>query len=170
MKSPSKVKKEMERSKPSIESKWKEEGGPSTVMKESLMEIWFGNQYSCVVPDPVWSALTCTGAMSWSELGIRKRNLELTPDLPKPCISLSSYFYSSPSSLCPAWPAPLTSTLLLCSPLNLYPCLLHQTSVGFQQQRRAAGHFIKRWPHSAPSLSSRGPGPKRSGKTAGLEL
>lgn len=113
---------------------------------------------------------TCTRAMSWSELGVRKRNLELTPDLPKPCISPSSCFYSSPSSSCPAWPAPLTSALLLDSPLYLQSYLLLQTIVGFQQQPRAAGHFIKRWPHSAPSLNSRGLGPKWLGKSAGLEL
>lgn len=160
----------MERSKPSIASRWGEEGGPSAAMQQSLAEIWFGNQYSRVVPDPIRSALTCTRAMSWSELGLRKRNLELTPDLPKPCISPSSCFYSSPSSSCPAWPAPLTSALLLDSPLYLQSYLLLQTIVGFQQQPRAAGHFIKRWPHSAPSLNSRGPGPKWLGKTAGLEL
>lgn len=39
---------------------------------------------------------------------------------------------------------PPTSIFLLCSPLYLHPGLLHQTSVCFQHQPRAAGHFVKR--------------------------
>lgn len=156
----------MERSKPSIASRWGEEGGPSAAMQQSLTEIWFGNQYSRVVPDPIRSALPvlelCPGQNSGSAreiLNWHQTYLNLV-SLPLPVFT----------PVLPAWPAPLTSALLLDSPLYLQSYLLLQTIVGFQQQPRAAGHFIKRWPHSAPSLNSRGLGPKWLGKSAGLEL
>lgn len=140
MRSPSKVKKEMKRSQPRTETwrtnaqgAWrKEEGSPSGVMWQSLMEIWPGNQYLCVVPDPIRSVLTHGRAMPWSELGVHERNLGLTPDLPVPCISPSTHLYSHPSSLCPGdWP-------LKCQP----------------------SRCVKGCLFSAPALTSREPGPK----------
>lgn len=79
----------------------KEEGGPGSAMWQGLLETWSGNQYLCVVPDPLKGALTHGRAVPWSELRVCERNLELTPNLPVLCISLSSHLYSSPSSLHP---------------------------------------------------------------------
>lgn len=149
----------------------KEEGGPSAVVWQSLMEMWSGNRYLSVGSDPLRGALTHGRAVPWSELQVHERKLEVTPDLPVPFTSSSSHLYSSPSSLCPSWLVPPSKVNLPAAspPLCLCPCLVHQTSVVFQHQPRAAGHFVKGSLHSAPSLKSRGLGPKWSGKTSGFE-
>ena len=88
-------------------AKWawrRESGGASGVMWQSLMEIWSGNQYLCVVPNPTGRTGNHVRAMLWSELRVHERSHELMPDhLAAPCLSPSSRLCFSPSSLCAGW-------------------------------------------------------------------